>query len=403
MATVNVVVRQDQRKDDGTYNVKIRLTHQRKSVYISTTHFVTESQLDKSFNIKQSSSVFTVVAKDLDRIRLILSELSFGIEQYSINELVSIIDRKLNRNQKPILINDFVQELLETFKTEGTQKCYRSILSKTLLYFGRYVTFRDITYSKIIQYEKHLREIGNGDTTINYTMTRLSYIFKLARKRYNDEEHDIFVIKDPFIRYEAPQCTVPEKRAWTREKFYDFINLDRSILSERRQLAYDVVIISFLLCGTNCADLYEMKYPIDGYLYFNRKKTRNIRRDKAEMRIKNQPELMPFLEKYQDPSKQRAFNFYKIYQYENRFSDWICGMIKHIRRIMSLPMLTTYVARHTWATIAFNELHVSKDEIAISLIHSSNHRMTDFYIKPNFDLVDEANRKVIDWVYYNKK
>lgn len=403
MATVNTVVRRDQKKEDGTYNVKIRLTHQRKSVYISTAHFVTKSQLNKNFDIKQNSPVFLAVTKDLDRIRTILSELSFDIDQYSATELISIIDRKINRNQKPIMINDFVQDFLGTLNTDGTKKCYQSILSKLLSYYGKNVTFKDITYKSILKYEKHLKEIGNNDTTINYTMTRFAYIFKLAREKYNDEEHDIVIINNPFLRYKAPKCSTPRKRAWCRDSFYDFINRDRSMLSERRQLAYDVVIISFLLCGTNCADLYEMKYPKNGYLYFNRKKTRNVRRDKAEMRIKIQPELLPYLKKYGDPSKKRAFNFYKIYLRDGHFSDWICGMIKHIRRILSLPELTTYVARHTWATIAFNDLHISKDEIALSLIHSSEHKMTDFYIKTNFDLVDEANRRVIDWVYYKKK
>lgn len=398
-----MVVRPDQKKEDGTYNVKFRLTHQRRSVYISTTHFVTKSQLDKNFNIKQKSSVFPLILKDLDKIRLILSGLSFEIEQYSINELLSFVNGKLNINQGPVLIKDFFIEVIDSFKTEGTKKCYYSILSKVLKCFGDNVTFADITYNAIIQFECYLRKKGNNDTTINYAMTRFSYIFKLARNKYNDEERDIVLIKNPFSRYKAPQCSVPLKRAWSYQQFYEFIKRDKSILSDRRQLACDVVIISFLLCGINSADIYELSYPKNGYLYYNRKKTRNIRRDKAEMRIKVQPELVPYLKKYEDPTKQRAFNFYNIYPHNNRFSSWICGMIKHIRKILSIPNLTTYVARHTWATVAFNDLHISKDEIALCLIHSSDHKMTDFYIKPDFNLVDKINRRVIDWVYYNKK
>lgn len=403
MATVNIVVRPDQKKEDGTYNVKFRLTHQRRSVYISTTHFVTKNQLNKNFKIKHNASVLPIILKDIDKIRLILSSLSFEIEQYSIEELLSVINVKLNINQGPLFIKDFFNEIISSFKTEGTKKCYCSILSKVLNFFGDNVTFGDITYSKIVQFESYLRTKGNNGTTINYTMTRLSYIFKLARNKYNNEERDIIVIKNPFSRYKIPQCSVPPKRAWTREQFHEFINRDKSMLSDKRQLACDVIIISFLLCGINCIDLYELSYPIHGYLYYNRKKTKNNRRDKAEMRIKVQPELVPYLKKYRDPTKQRAFNFYNIYTRNNHFSDWICGMIKHIRKKLLLPNLTTYVARHTWATVAFNDLHINKDEIAFCLIHSSVHTMTDFYIKTDFSLVDKINRRVIDWVYYNKK
>ena len=64
--------------------------------------------------------------------------------------------------------------------------------------------------------------------------------------------------------------------------------------------------------------------------------------------------------------------------------------------------LTTYYARHTWASIAFN-LGIPKDVISLALGHSFGVRVTDTYINADLSRVDEANRRVIDYVLYNKK
>ena len=63
--------------------------------------------------------------------------------------------------------------------------------------------------------------------------------------------------------------------------------------------------------------------------------------------------------------------------------------------------LTTYYARHTWASIAFN-LGIQKDVVSLALGHSFGVRVTDTYINADLSRVDEANRRVIDYVLYEK-
>ena len=65
------------------------------------------------------------------------------------------------------------------------------------------------------------------------------------------------------------------------------------------------------------------------------------------------------------------------------------------------PKLSTYWARHTWATLA-RELDISADTIGEGLGHRDIHyRVTYLYIRPENKLVDEANRKVIDYINGN--
>ena len=65
------------------------------------------------------------------------------------------------------------------------------------------------------------------------------------------------------------------------------------------------------------------------------------------------------------------------------------------------PKISTYWSRHSWATIAAS-LDIPRDTIAHALGHGNN-TVTDIYIDFDQSKVDEANRKVLDWVLYGKK
>ena len=67
----------------------------------------------------------------------------------------------------------------------------------------------------------------------------------------------------------------------------------------------------------------------------------------------------------------------------------------------AFPMLSSYVARHSWATIAAS-LDIPKDVIAHALGHGGS-SVTDIYIDFDQRKVDEANRRVLDWVFYGTK
>ena len=80
--------------------------------------------------------------------------------------------------------------------------------------------------------------------------------------------------------------------------------------------------------------------------------------------------------------------------------------VKHIdaglkRIIASEPYnrLTTYWARHTWATLAYNELGASIDLISAALGHQYGSRVTAVYINPDLKRVDELNRQLLDLIF----
>lgn len=71
------------------------------------------------------------------------------------------------------------------------------------------------------------------------------------------------------------------------------------------------------------------------------------------------------------------------------------GGKKHITPLF--PDLSSYWARHTWATLAA-QLDVPKETIAAALGHEIGMAVTSIYIDFNQSKIDEANRRVLDYV-----
>ena len=61
--------------------------------------------------------------------------------------------------------------------------------------------------------------------------------------------------------------------------------------------------------------------------------------------------------------------------------------------------LSTYVFRHSWATIAQNDCGASTELVAFSLNHASAHKVTEGYIRKSYDPIDKLNEKVITKVF----
>lgn len=77
MATIKEVVLKHHKKEDGTYNIKYRLTHNRKITYINTNYFADEKQLKKDFSVKDKF-LLSVISTDIAKYRVKLSFAKLG-------------------------------------------------------------------------------------------------------------------------------------------------------------------------------------------------------------------------------------------------------------------------------------------------------------------------------------
>ena len=67
---------------------------------------------------------------------------------------------------------------------------------------------------------------------------------------------------------------------------------------------------------------------------------------------------------------------------------------------MGVDKLQYYAARHSLATIAVNDVKISKYVVNDMLNHTDPAlRVTELYIKRNFSEINLANEKVLDFVF----
>ena len=78
--------------------------------------------------------------------------------------------------------------------------------------------------------------------------------------------------------------------------------------------------------------------------------------------------------------------------------------LKEVGQIIGIERLQHYSARHSWATIAYNDCGIDKYVVHQALNHvDPTTAITDIYIKKDWSVIDRANRKVLDLVRIKKE
>lgn len=177
----------------------------------------------------------------------------------------------------------------------------------------------------------------------------------------------------------------------------------------------DVFMLSFYLAGINLVDLMGLP-PLgaDGVIRYRRSKTGVL------CQLSVPPEARAIIERYRGDERLLWFGerlkpgAEGWHDWLHRFNDGLqkvgpsgymyvrrkgqCGGKQRVKVYNALfPELTSYWARHTWATLAA-EIDVPDAVIDAALGHRSACRMADIYIRRDARKVDEAVRRVIEYV-----
>lgn len=274
----------------------------------------------------------------------------------------------------------------------GTREVYDRTV-KALTAFDASIderSFNDINRAYLERFERHCRDT----MTINSIAILLRNIRTVFNKAIDDGKTDFY----PFRAFKIKQEET-RKRALTAEQLAWILNL---LPLPGYEEARDIFMLSFYLIGINLADLLAAKKTSvkNGYLNYRRAKTGRL------YSVKIEPEAADLIRKY--AGKSHLVNGLERYATENSYLSKINKRLKYLGcprgkrgKILGegqFPDLSTYWARHTWATIAY-EIGVPVDIIGQALGHSDkSHSVTFIYIREDQGKVDEANRRVIDYV-----
>ena len=420
MLTIKAEVQRDKQRSDGTYNVKVRCTQDRKVKRLSSSLFVSSKDLTKSFNFKEGTTVKREVDKLIQTYQEKCAKLQLEVNHYTLDDIFSFLKSEREQTQSIDFIQ-YCKEWLETTDIKG-KKNYQSALNSFISYLGKEHLKTDEVTSQllngfkahlnlkrekqVLQLQKQGKRIPSNRTVSLY-LGSIRHLFNEAKKKYNDYDKNIILIPhSPFEHVEVPKQEATRKRALSAETINQILKLPyiRNANGKERicpfNLAKDCFILSFCLMGMNSVDLHSCDEIEDNAITYYRSKTTGRRLDKAKMKVVIPPVLSSLMEKYKDHTSKRVFRFYQMYNTANNFNRAINLGLKQIGKILKVDDLEFYAARHSWATIALNKVGIDKYTVHAALNHvDETMRVTDIYIERDFVNENKANAKVVKYVF----
>lgn len=255
-----------------------------------------------------------------------------------------------------------------------------------------------VTAKRMVEYDAKIRTkafeditkdwLGGFDTFLQSTSPSVngrSIHFRNIRAVFRDAMANEITMSYPFRVFKIKsEPTI--KRSLTIDELHRLFSFHGN---ERQTMAVDMFKLSLFLIGINVADLCNLsEIEKDGYLRYKRQKTQKL------YCIKVEPEALAIIEKYR--GRNHLLNILDRYANVHTFT---ATLGKVLQSIEGFENLTSYWARHTWATIA-SELDIPVDVISHALGHSfsTGAKVTQVYINFNQQKIDDANRKVINYI-----
>ncbi len=420
MLTIKAEIKRSELKVDGTYNVKIRFTLDRKVKRLSTNLFVTQQDLTKSFKFKEDTSI----KREIDRLVLYYREqcLKLQLDQnhYSLDEIIEFLNGEQEKQQTIDFIK-FSREWIASATIKGAPNYTTAINALvrfvgkeeldinliTLEFLEQFKAFligeRDARTKKLMQQGKRV----TSNRTLSLYLVSIKKLFSEAKRKFNKKDKNLILIPNsPFEDFKIPKQEATRKRAISVDIIKKLWKLPYKDMKKgykstcRYNLAKDCFILSFCLMGINSADLYNATEMRGNTIIYNRTKTKARRLDGAKMMVDIPKIVQPLIDKYKDSTGKRLFNFYQYYGDEKTFNKAINSGLKEIGSILEVDDLEYYAARHSWATIALNKVGIDKYIVHAALNHiDDSMKVTDIYIERDFVNENKANAKVVKYVF----
>ena len=326
---------------------------------------------------------------DRKKLLLVIARLDKEGHPYSADTVVE----HFHEGKELQGIIGYTLELNEKLRRIGKKRMvarYTTTLNSLQRYLkGDDVPLEEIDGTMIQGYEQWLKDSGLCRNTTSFYIRNLRTI-------YNHAIDDGLVISSSPFKHVYTGIDKTIKRALPLEIIKQLKNLDLS-LTPRLELARDIFLFSFYTRGMSFIDMAQLT-PSNlhgGTLTYRRQKT------SQQLHIKWEPAMQEIVEKYKTEdspyllpiAKGEGSLFWR--QYKNAYSR-ITKQLKKVGEIIGLSIpLTTYVARHSWASIAKSK-NVPISTISEALGHDSE-KTTQIYLSSlDTSVVDNANNLIIN-------
>ena len=373
-ATVTPAIDRQHPRKDGTCSIYIRVTFQRKKKEYPTGITMKPAEYDrimkaqrrKAADLKQYSKLMAFFTKAIDITESlpVFTFTQFEDQYLSNTEAADTIKGGFERH---------IQEL-KLQKQIGTAVSYETAL-KSIEGFKAGLRYADITVTFLKRYEAAMLKEDKSKATIGIYLRSLRTIMNRA-----DIDRKLYPFGNKKNKYAIPTGR-NIKKALALEEISRIFSY-KAEAGTTKAMAKDYWIFIYLCNGLNVKDLCLLKWKnIDGdFLKYERAKTSRTKKDGKLITVSLKPEAREVLSRWGQPAiNPEAYIFPHLTNNmtAEREREIYQQLTKTINKYMKLiaaevkinKELTTYVARHSFATILKNS-GVSIEYISEALGHS---------------------------------
>jgi site-specific recombinase XerD len=404
MSSIKVLLRTSNKLKNGEHPIVLRIIKERKTKFIFTGLTCAENFWDFKKNRPVSKhpnakELNIFITKKIYETQKVILNLENDEKDYSSEE----IKKKYKASKKQTTVFSFFDEIITTLTKSnkiGNAKIYKDC--KRMLFKFREeqdLSFSDIDVSFLKRFERSFLERDVSGNSISVYMRTIRAVFnKAIAEGYCKKENY------PFNDYKVIKLnTETAKRALSKDQMQSILSLNLDI-SPSLQFAKNIFLFSYYNRGINFKDIALLKWNNikEGRLEYRRAKTGKLYSIKLldpSIYILDQFKLISEYdsESYIFPLLNKEIHISPV-QIDNRIKKTAKTTNKGLKEIALRAKidfnLTTYVARHSYATI-MKRNGVSTSLISESLGHRSE-KTTQVYLD-SFEnkMLDEANKAIL--------
>lgn len=333
------------------------------------------------------------IESEVLKVKKILLDFTVMGKEYTLEDVI----KSYRHVSSGVYVYDYIRDIadsLEKLGKNGNSNVYRGTMG-VLQHFNKKqdLTFEEVNYSFIKNFEIYLQQKGCKVNTV-------SIYLRTIRSVYNRAIRDGIVAEE---YYPFKKITIRKEKTMKRAIYKEEIAAIRKLniaASPRLELARDIFLFSFYMRGMSFKDIAFLKVSniLGDRLYYSRQKTAQ------KLNIKITEKAREIICKYNDLSDRMSYIFPLIqypgkneyHQYKNAYRE-VNRRLKLIGNTLHFHFpLTTYVARHSWASIA-KRSGIPIAVISEGLGHDSE-KTTQIYLDSfENNVLDAANEIITDF------
>lgn len=419
--------RKNRQRKDGSFPLVLSLHHNSKTRPIGLKYDFRIDEWDSEnllpINVKNAKHIGAKLESYLMKARVFLNEYKMDIEFWTIKELKTRLESEIFATTKTttrtklkytamktesISLTEFAEDQIRRFrlaKRNGSADCLKDAISRLKIFSGLdTISFAQVDVLFLENFTAYCYSRDNKPSTIRAYLNPI-------RKLFNDAISLKLISSEisPFDSYKMPKSTKTKNRAL---RIADIEAIRRLELTPHSAIwnARNYFLFMFNNMGINFIDLAKLKKKqlislkydnngklLEGRITFNRSKTSDffsIKLTDESIRILNIYEI----QEKSDDEFVFQFGYEESEAGRKRYKQQRKRLNRKLKEIANLAdldePLSTYYARHSWATIA-NRKSIPVTMISEALGHKDL-KTTQIYLDSfdNEDL-DAANESIV--------